>query len=117
MSKKISSLYLPSDKDSFAIAWECLPAGKAVANPDNILRSALIEGKNHKTASAFRLHDRPLEFMKPQIIGVKAIPSSRLCQTLIPASARKNALFLLHQILKRVQSRHRMADVTGQMLG
>jgi hypothetical protein len=103
MSKKLTSLYLPkSDKDSFVIAKECLPAGKAVANPDKILRSALVEGKNHKIASVVRLHDRPLEFIKHQIIGKKAIPSRRLCQILIPASAEKNVLFLLSRILNKI---------------
>ena len=69
MSKKLTSLHLPNNyKDALVIARECLPAGKAVANPDNILRSALFEGRNHKIASVVRLHDRPLEFIKPQII-------------------------------------------------
>jgi hypothetical protein len=105
MSKKPPSLYLPnSDKDSLVIARECLPAGKAVANPDNILRTALFEGKNHKIASVVRLHDRPLEFIKPQIIREKAIISRRLCQILIPASAEQKLLFLLCRILKKIES-------------
>ena len=105
MSKKLTSLYLPnSDNDALVNAGECLPAGKAVANPDNIVRSALIEGKNHKIASVVRLHDRPLEFIKHEIIGKKAIPSRRLCQILITPSAEKNALFLLHRILKKIHS-------------
>jgi hypothetical protein len=94
MSKKTPSPYLPnSDKDSLVIARECLPAGKAVANPDNIRRSALFEGKNHKIVSVVRLHDRPLELIKPQIIGKKAIPSRRLCQILILASTEKSRFF------------------------
>lgn len=102
MSKKTPSLYFPNrDKDSFAIAKECLPAGKAVANPDNILRSALFEGKNHKIASVVRLHDRPLEFIKPQTVGKKAILSRRLCQILILASAEKRSFSLLHRISKK----------------
>jgi hypothetical protein len=91
-------------KDSLVIARECLPAGKAVANPDNILRSVLFEGKNHKIASVVRFHDRPLEFIKPQIIGKKAIPSSRLCQILILASTEKKSLFLLYRILKKIEA-------------
>jgi len=105
MSKKTPSLYLPnSDKDSLVIARECLPAGKAVANPDNILRTALFEGKNHKIASVVRLHDRPLEFIKPQIIRKKAIISRRLCQILIPAHGEKKSLFFLHGILKKSEN-------------
>ena len=105
MSKKLTSLYLPnSDKDALVIAGECLPAGKAVAKPDNIVRSALIEGRNHEMASAVQLHDHPLKFIKPQIIGKKAIPSGRLCQILIPPSAEKNALFLPYRILRKIQS-------------
>jgi hypothetical protein len=94
MPKKLTSLYLPkSDKDALVIAGECVPAGKAVANPDNILRTALIEGKNHKIASVVRLHDHPLELIEPQIVGKKAIPYRRLCQILIPAIAEKKSLF------------------------
>ena len=105
MSKKTPSLYLPnSDKDSLVIAGECVPAGKAVANPDNIVRFALIEGKNHKIASVVRLHDHPLEFIKQQIIGKKAILSRRLCQILILPSAGKNSLLCYIRILKKIQS-------------
>jgi hypothetical protein len=105
MSKKLTSLYLPnSDKDALVIAGECLPAGKAVANPDNILRSALFEGKNHKIASVVRLHDPPFEFIKPQIIRKKAIISRRLCQILIPAIDEKKSPFLLRRILKKIEA-------------
>jgi hypothetical protein len=92
-----------SYKDALVVTGECLPAGKAVANPDNIVRSALIEGKNHKIASVVRLHDHPLELIKPQIIGKKAILSSSLCQILIPAIAEKDR-FLLRRILKKIES-------------
>jgi hypothetical protein len=105
MSKKTPSLYLPnSDKVALVITGECLPAGKAVANPDNIVRFALIEGKNHKIASVVRLHDHPLEFIKHQIIGKKAILSRRLCQILILPSAGKNSLPSYIRILKKIQS-------------
>ncbi|MGA2333397.1 MAG: hypothetical protein ABSG75_16730 [Syntrophales bacterium] len=102
MSKKLTTLYLPnSDNNALMNARECLPAGEAVANPDNILQSALFEGKNHKIASVVRLHDRPLEFIKSQIIGKKAIPSRRLCQILILAVAEKNLILALHGQLYR----------------
>src|SRR5512136_2651164 len=91
MPKKTPSLYLPnSDKDALVIARECLPAGKAAANPDTILRFALFEGKDHNIASAFRCNDRPLEFIKPQMVEKKTIPSRGLCQILIPFGAEKN---------------------------
>ncbi len=105
MSKKIPSLYFPNrDKDSLVIAGECLPAGKAVANPDNILRSALFEGKNHRIASVARLHDRPLELIKPQTIEKKTIPSRRLCQILILASAEKNRFLCSTEFSKEFNS-------------
>jgi hypothetical protein len=105
MSKKLTSLYLPnSDKDALVIAGECLPAGKAVANKDGIVLSALIEGRNHKIASTIQLHDHPVKFIKPQITGEKTIPSRILCQILIPSGAERNALFLPYRILRKIQS-------------
>ncbi len=116
MSKELTFLYLPhSDKDALVVARECLPAGKAVAKRDNILRFALFEGKNHKIASVVRLYDRPLKFMNPQIIGKKAIPSRGLCQILILASAEKNSLSFLHRILKKKYSWLYMANNTGRL--
>jgi hypothetical protein len=116
MSKKTPSLYLPSsDKDSLVIARERLPADKAAANPDNILRPALFEGKNHKIASVARFHDRPLELKKPQIIEKKAIPSRSLCQILILGSAEEKLLSLLHWILKEMQFWLYMANNTGHL--
>jgi hypothetical protein len=105
MSKKLTSLHLPNSyKDAPVIAREYLPAGKAAANQDNILRTALFEEKIHKIASVVRLHARPLEFIKPQIIRKKAIISRRLCQILIPAIEEKKLLFLLHGILKKSEN-------------
>ena len=64
MPKKFTALYLPnSDGDALVIAGECFPASNAVASPGNIVRSALIEGRNHEIASAIQLHDHPLKFI------------------------------------------------------
>ena len=116
MRKKTPSLYLPnSDKDSLVIAKKCLPAGKAVANTDTILRFTLFEGKNHKIASVVRCHDRPLEFVKPQIIGKKTIPSRGLCQILIPSGVEKKSLFLLHRALGNIRYYLDSANNTGHL--
>ena len=108
MSKKLTPLHLPnSDKDALVIAGECVPAGKPVANKDDIVPSALIEGRNHKVASTVQLHDHPVKFIKPQITAGKAIPTRMLCQILIPPNSSrggKNALFLPYRILGKVQS-------------
>ncbi|MFB3926315.1 MAG: sigma 54-interacting transcriptional regulator [Syntrophales bacterium] len=94
------------DVDDYAvkIANQCILAGVQECDLNVILRAALFEENNHRTASAISLYDTLLEFSERLIRNSchEKVPMD-LCRIFITAVERRASLSLLYPDLKKIK--------------
>ncbi|HRT71439.1 MAG TPA: sigma 54-interacting transcriptional regulator [Syntrophales bacterium] len=99
----LTGVLTESEENCLKIAEECILAGLRESDLNILLKAALHEEKNHRTASSIRFYDNLLEFLEKKIYQTGFKPSRETYRIMITAVERRASLSLLHPDIKKVK--------------